>query len=174
MRDKDQIILEKCYSNIKHLDTIILEQEENIYRVELENKDVDINVYTNDDDLHLDSFSKVCLKFKISINKYENQGIDIHINLLEIEPFKIKLVRWTEDDDEEFFFEIPSTNISHINPTFAQSTRETYGQSKSYVQIVPQFLELHIVGVRGTRGLESRKVVSYVVDPSSVEVDFSR
>jgi hypothetical protein len=173
MRDKDQIILENCYSKIKPFGAVILEQEEDIYRVALEKKDVDMRVYTDDDDIHLDEHSQIYLKFRLQMNR-ESYGLDILVHLLEIEPFKMKLVQWTEGDDKEFFFNVPGIDISHVNATFDQTTSREHGGSRSYIQLAPHHLEFEVHGVRGTRGLESRKFVSYAIDPKTVEVDFSR
>ena len=176
MRDKDQIILENCYSMVKPTKQLVIEQTEepDVYRVLMEKKNVNVSVYTNDDDLNLDEHTDVYIKFKVHISK-EKHGVDLKVIPLEIEAFQIKLIYNIDDENtEEFYYDIPATNISNIKPTFGLTDKQEYGRNKTYIQIAPQYLEFDINGIKGTKGMESRKIVSYAIDPKSVEIDFSR
>ena len=172
MRDNDQIILEKCYSNINSKTLIKEEANQDIYRVLLKDSNLSIDVDTANDDLHLDETPEVYIKFKLEAHR-EQWGLNIFVHLLEIEPFKIKLVEWTEDENKEFFFDIPGVDISHVNTTFdLTKLSEEDSLGSSWVQITPRYVEFEIVPQRGDRGIQSLKTIGYKINPKSVEVDF--
>jgi len=174
MRDNDQIILEDCYSNVSSKKLIKEEANQDIYRVLLKNSNLSIDVETGNDDLHLDETPEVYIKFKLEVRR-EQWGLDIFVHLLEIEPFKIKLVEWTEDEDKEFFFDVPGVDISHVNTTFdLTKLSEEDSSGNSWIQIAPRYVEFEIVPRRGARGIESLKTIGYEIKPESVNVDFSR
>ncbi len=174
MRDKDQIILENCYSKIVPKERLINEEEETVHRVLMRKEDVNMNVYASDEDMYLDEHSEVYIKFKLDIS-LEKYGVDIQVKLLEIEPFRIKLIKPSDEgQDEEFFYDIPAVDISDAKLTFGFTDNNEYGNNKTYIQIAPQYIDFEIKGVQGARGLNSMKIVGYKIDPKTVEVDFSR